>query len=101
MIHPMITDRLILREYTDADKNAYFRLKSDPKTMYYLQNIQLNSPEEADADLYEALNDQKSDQRRRTSHRDLSCKRKRHSLQRQTAPHFSVPRGERTIGGYP
>ena len=64
MIHPMITDRLILREYTDADKNAYFRLKSDPKTMYYLQDIRLRSLKEAEADLSEVLNDQKSEKRK-------------------------------------
>lgn len=64
MINPMITDRLILREYTDADKNAYFRLKSDPKTMYYLQDIRLRSLKEAEADLSEVLNDQKSEKRK-------------------------------------
>ena len=33
------TDRLILRDYETEDRDAYFRLKSDSKTMYYLQDI--------------------------------------------------------------
>lgn len=35
MIPAMTTDRLILREYNDADIDDYFRLKSDKETMYY------------------------------------------------------------------
>lgn len=50
MITALTTDRLILREYNDADIDDYFRLKSDKETMYYLQDIQLFSQEEANAD---------------------------------------------------
>lgn len=34
------TERLILRDYREDDFEEYYRLKSDPKTMYYLQDIQ-------------------------------------------------------------
>ena len=33
------TNRLILRDYTESDADAYFELRSDPKTMYYLQAV--------------------------------------------------------------
>lgn len=42
----METERLILRDYVPADLPDYCRLKTDPQTMYYLQDIQLHSPEE-------------------------------------------------------
>lgn len=58
------TKRLILRDYEESDKTAYFKLKSDPKTMYYLQDIQLFSEEEADAEFTNVLQDQKSDERK-------------------------------------
>lgn len=58
------TKRLILRDYEEKDRKAYFRLKSDPKTMYYLQDIQLFSEEEADADFVNVLQDQQSDNRK-------------------------------------
>lgn len=51
------TERLILRDYEEKDKEAYFRLKSDTKTMYYLQDIQLFNKEEAEADFSEVLKD--------------------------------------------
>ena len=38
MIH-LETDRLILRDYKESDFDAYFRLKTDDKTMYYLQDV--------------------------------------------------------------
>ena len=41
------TDRLILRDYTIDDFEAYYKLKADPQTMYYLQDIQLHSFDEA------------------------------------------------------
>ena len=44
------TERLILRDYREDDFDEYFRLKTDEKTMYYLQDIQLFSKEEADED---------------------------------------------------
>lgn len=57
MITALTTDRLILREYNDADIDDYFRLKSDKETMYYLQDIQLFSQEEANADFANILAD--------------------------------------------
>ena len=33
------TDRLILRDYTESDFDAYYKLKTDDKTMYYMQDI--------------------------------------------------------------
>ncbi len=57
MIH-LETDRLILRDYTDKDFDAYYRLKSDPQTMYYLQDIQTHSPEEAKDEFIKVLSDQ-------------------------------------------
>lgn len=58
------TERLILRDYEEADEEAYFRLKSDPETMYYLQDIQLFSREEAEADFKAVLSDLKSESRK-------------------------------------
>lgn len=54
------TRRLILRDYEESDKTAYFKLKSDSKTMYYLQDIQLFSQEESDMEFANVLRDQKS-----------------------------------------
>ena len=34
------TERLILKDYREDDFDEYFRLKTDDKTMYYLQDIQ-------------------------------------------------------------
>ena len=63
MIH-LETDRLILRDYTDMDFEAYYKLKSDAQTMYYLQDIQARSPEEAMAEFSEVLSDQAASSRR-------------------------------------
>lgn len=57
------TERLIIRDYAESDREAYFRLKSDPKTMYYLQDIQLSTREESDADFDTVLEDSKRGQR--------------------------------------
>lgn len=54
------TERLILRDYVEEDFEAYFRLKSDKKTMYYLQDIQLSSREEAEREFGEVLADASS-----------------------------------------
>lgn len=54
------TPRLILRDYTEKDFEAYSRLKMDAETMYYLQDIQLHSVEEARRDFAEVLSDMKS-----------------------------------------
>lgn len=64
MITALTTDRLILREYNDADIDDYFRLKSDKETMYYLQDIQLFSQEEANADFANILADMKCEDRK-------------------------------------
>lgn len=53
------TERLILRDYMDKDFDDYFHLKTDAKTMYYLQDIQLFSKEEAYEDFHMVLNDMK------------------------------------------
>lgn len=58
------TRRLILRDYEESDKTAYFKLKSDSKTMYYLQDIQLFSQEESDTEFANILEDQKSTDRK-------------------------------------
>lgn len=58
------TDRLILRDYEPEDYDAYFKLKSDSKTMYYLQDIKLSSKEEADRDFANILKDRKSKNRK-------------------------------------
>lgn len=60
----METERLILRDYEETDEEAYFNLKSDPETMYYLQDIQLYSRAEAAADFADVLRDQKSESRK-------------------------------------
>ncbi len=58
------TDRLILRDYEPEDHEIYFKLKSDSQTMYYLQDIQLLSKEEADEDFAGVLQDMKSEDRK-------------------------------------
>ncbi|MDE5590825.1 MAG: GNAT family N-acetyltransferase [Acetatifactor sp.] len=58
------TRRLILRDYEESDKTAYFKLKSDSKTMYYLQDIQLFTQEESDIEFAKILQDQKSKDRK-------------------------------------
>lgn len=57
------TERMILREYKESDFDAYFKLKSDERTMYYLQDIQLFSEEEARADFQKVLDDSRSSDR--------------------------------------
>ena len=51
------TERLILRDYTDSDFEAYYQLKKDDRTMYYLQDIKLNSLADAVADFRDVLKD--------------------------------------------
>lgn len=51
------TERLILRDYCEDDFDEYYRLKSDPKTMYYLQDIQMHTKEEAYEDFHKVLED--------------------------------------------
>lgn len=57
------TDRLILRDYQKDDIELYYQLKSDKKTMYYLQDIKLYSLEEAKEDLDKVLINQESESR--------------------------------------
>ena len=42
------TSHLIIRDYEERDFQEYFRLKHNPKTMYYLQDIQLKTEKEAE-----------------------------------------------------
>lgn len=58
------TSRLLLRDYTPLDKEAYFRLKSDPETMYYLSDIRLFTREEANQDFQAVLTDLQSPRRK-------------------------------------
>lgn len=58
------TERLILRDYTADDLEQYCRLKMDAKTMYYLQDIQLHSFDEAERDFAAVLSDMASANRR-------------------------------------
>lgn len=51
------TERLILRDYAESDRDDYFRLKSDPATMYYLQDIQCSSRGKADEEFDRVLED--------------------------------------------
>jgi ribosomal-protein-alanine N-acetyltransferase len=57
------TDRLIIRDYKESDFDAYYRLKTDDKTMYYLKDIQLYSLEEAQADFDDVLADLEKEDR--------------------------------------
>lgn len=59
----METERLILRDYNEADRDAYFKLKSDNKTMYYLKDIEIKNKYEADKDFDKVLDDIKSGDR--------------------------------------
>lgn len=51
------TERLIIRDYEASDRDNYFRLKNDPKTMYYLQDIMFSSRQESDEEFEEVLED--------------------------------------------
>ena len=57
------TDRLILRDFEESDFESYYRLKSDEKTMYYLQDLLLHSREEALEDFGNVLADRDSQTR--------------------------------------
>ena len=58
------TERLILRDYRADDIADYYRLKSDPRTMFYLDDIRLSSLEEARADLDAVLADRNKEDRK-------------------------------------
>lgn len=51
------TERLILRDYVESDFDAYFRLKNDDRTMYYLQDIKLDSVADARVEFDDVLKD--------------------------------------------
>ena len=51
------TERLILRDYTESDFDAYFKLKNDSRTMYYLQDIKLDSLADAKKEFDDVLKD--------------------------------------------
>ena len=57
------TNRLILRDYTESDFEDYYRLMSDEKTMYYLQDIMLRTREEAEAEFKKILADMRDPRR--------------------------------------
>ena len=58
------TDRLILRDYSADDIDAYYRLKTDEKTMYYMQDIKLDSFDAAKEELADVLADMAKDDRK-------------------------------------
>ena len=58
------TDRLILRDYTESDFDAYYKLKTDDKTMYYMQDIKLDSPADAKSEFRDVLADMKKRDRK-------------------------------------
>lgn len=60
----METQRMVLRDYRHEDQAAYFQLKSDPETMYYLGDIQLFTEEAGKKDFAAVLEDRDSRKRR-------------------------------------
>ena len=58
------TERLILRDYTESDFEAYYKLTTDDQTMYYLQDIKLKSVEAAKAEFTDVLDDMKCTNRK-------------------------------------
>lgn len=58
------TGRLILRDYTSDDFEAFYRLKTDDQTMYYMQDIKLDSIESAKEDFANVLEDMANIERR-------------------------------------
>lgn len=57
------TERLILRDYIESDREDYYRLKNDSETMYYLQDIKLSSRQQADEEFEQVLEDAKKTDR--------------------------------------
>ena len=57
------TERLIIRDYEESDRDDYFRLKSDPETMYYLQDINVSTRRELDEEFDQVLQDTKKKDR--------------------------------------
>jgi len=50
------TERLILRPYQESDLQEYFKILSDHKNMYYIDDIIVKTLEEARLSLQEAIN---------------------------------------------
>ena len=58
------TDRLILRDYNSDDFEEYYRLMSDDRTMYYLQDLKQSSIDAARNSFNEELEDRDSNDRK-------------------------------------
>ena len=58
------TERLILRDLTESDFEAYCKLKTDDQTMYYMQDIKLKSIDAARAEFTDVLDDMKRTERK-------------------------------------
>lgn len=58
------TEHLILRDYREDDFWNYYQLKTDSKTMYYLQDIQMFTEEETYEDFCKVLDDMKKFERK-------------------------------------
>lgn len=58
------TDRLILRDYATGDLDDYYILKTDDQTMYYMQDIKLDSVESAKEDFANVMKDMASNERK-------------------------------------
>ena len=54
------TERLCLRDYVEADFEAYYKLKTDDRTMYYMQDIKLDDRETARVEFEDLLSDMKN-----------------------------------------
>ena len=59
------TERLILRPYEEKDLHGYHKLLSDKKNMYYIDDIIVNTLEEAGESLREAIEYNKNGKARR------------------------------------
>jgi len=58
------TDRLILRDYCADDFDEYYRLMSDDRTMYYLQDLKHVTVDAAKQSFDEVLKDSESENRK-------------------------------------
>ena len=58
------TERLCLRDYAETDFEAYYKLKTDDRTMYHLQDIKLDDREMARSEFEDVLTDIESDHRK-------------------------------------
>lgn len=58
------TDRLILRDFTMDDLPDYYRLKTDEQTMYYMQDIKLDSFDSAREELASLMADMAGEDRK-------------------------------------